>query len=36
MQLTKVEWYALGGFANPKLYRKAKPNGIWLYFIMVD
>jgi hypothetical protein len=31
-RLTKREWYELGGFANPDLFRRQKKGGAWQYF----
>ena len=31
MKITKKEWYAMGGFANPKLYRKWTGK-CWAYY----
>lgn len=33
-KITKTEFYALGGFSNPKLVRKAKGAG-WVYYQLV-
>ena len=35
MRITKREWYALGGFANTKLFRKGTSRG-WTYWMLVD
>lgn len=35
-QITKAEWYQLGGFANSKLFRLADKRGRWRYFILLD
>lgn len=32
-RVTKREWYALGGLANSKLWRRADRKGIWRYYI---
>jgi hypothetical protein len=32
MRLTKREWYAQGGLANPELFRKQHPSGAWTYW----
>jgi hypothetical protein len=32
MRLTKREWYAMGGFANPHLYRRHDGRS-WHYFM---
>ena len=31
MQLTKRDWYGLGGFRNPSLYRRER-GGRWYYY----
>ena len=31
-RITKREWYAKGGFANSKLWRRQANNGAWQYF----
>jgi hypothetical protein len=31
-RITKREWYALGGFANSKCWRRER-RGVWQYFI---
>jgi hypothetical protein len=36
VRITKKRWYDLGGFANPKLYRRADKLGRWMHFIMED
>lgn len=28
-RITKVEWYALGGFANSELFRQQSRGGAW-------
>lgn len=33
MRITKREWYALGGFANSDLYRRADRLGRWMHFM---
>jgi len=35
-QVTKTEWYAAGGFANSRCYRKARTDGAWRYYILID
>ena len=35
-RITKTEWYALGGFANSRLFRKADSRGRWRYYIVED
>jgi hypothetical protein len=35
-RITKVEWYNLGGFANPNLFRKQSRGGAWRYYIALD
>lgn len=32
MRITKREWYALGGFTNSALFRKADKYGHWYYY----
>jgi len=35
VKITKKQWYALGGFSNPYLYRRMRRNGKqmwWEYF----
>ena len=32
-RITKREWYALGGLANSKLFRKADKRGHWRYYM---
>lgn len=36
MRITKREWYALGGLANTKLFRKADKRGAWRYYMLTD
>ena len=31
-RISKTEWYRLGGFKNPALFRKAASNGAWRYY----
>ena len=31
-KITKQEFYNLGGFANPSLFRKADKRGVWSYY----
>lgn len=31
-KITKVEFYKLGGFSNPALFRKADKRGTWAYY----
>lgn len=33
-QISKKTYYALGGMANSKLYRKANKRGVWAYFMV--
>lgn len=33
MRITKREWYALGGLANSRCYRKQSKNGAWRYYV---
>lgn len=35
-RITKAEWYALGGFANSKLFRKQSRGGAWRYYMTLD
>lgn len=35
VRLRKRDWYANGGFANPRLWRRQK-RGVWQYFMDVD
>ena len=35
-RISKAEWYELGGFANPKLFRLADKRGVWRYYIRLD
>jgi hypothetical protein len=30
-RIRKREWYALGGFANPALFRRMQ-SGVWFYY----
>lgn len=32
VRLTKREWYALGGLAEPGLFRKQSKGGAWRYY----
>jgi len=34
-EIYKSEFYALGGFANPKLFRKMR-SGKWVYYKLID
>ena len=36
LKLSKRVWYAYGGFANPKLFRKADKHGVWSYYCLCD
>lgn len=36
LRVTKREWYDMGGFANPALFRKADSRGYWRYFVDTD
>lgn len=31
-KISKQEFYKLGGFANPMLWRKQQSNGVWAYY----
>lgn len=31
-RITKKQWYALGGFATPGLFRKQSRGGAWRYY----
>jgi len=33
-RVSKSEWYAAGGFANSRCYRKADSRGAWRYYIL--
>lgn len=33
VQISKTEWYRVGGFKNSKCWRRAYRNGSWSYFI---
>lgn len=35
-EISKVEFYSLGAFANSNLYRKADASGEWHYFQILD
>lgn len=35
-RITKREWYALGGLANSKLFRKQSRGGAWRYYRLLD
>lgn len=35
-RVSKRDWYASGGFANPRCFRKAARNGAWSYFYRID
>jgi hypothetical protein len=34
-KITKQDFYRLGGFENPFLYRKMRSNGKWSYFAIL-
>lgn len=34
-RITRRQWYALGGFANPSLYRRQR-GGTWQYWAIVN
>jgi len=36
LKLSKRDWYAQGGFANPKLFRRADKRGVWSYWKYLD
>lgn len=36
LTLTRAEWYDLGGFANPHLYRTQSITGRYLYYAAGD
>ena len=36
MRISKREWYALGGFANSRLWRRQRKNGAWVYYMNCD
>ena len=33
MRITKKQFYAMGGFANSQLYRRADKRGRWMHFM---
>jgi hypothetical protein len=33
MRVNKRTWYDIGGFANPRCYRKANSRGVWQYYV---
>lgn len=33
MRITKKKWAEMGGFRNPRLYRKADKRGSWRYYM---
>lgn len=33
-KISKREWCDRGGFANPKLFRKADRRGAWRYYML--
>lgn len=35
-RITKREWYGLGGFANPALFRQQSRGGAWRYYVSLD
>lgn len=35
-RITKKEWYARGGFKNPRCWRRQAKNGAWRYFYATD
>lgn len=35
-RITKVEFYQLGGFSNPELFRLQSRGGAWRYYRKVD
>lgn len=35
MRVSKGEWYRLGGFANPRLFRKHNGRN-WIYWMLID
>lgn len=35
-RISKRKWYGLGGFANPRLFRKQARNGSWAYYQVVE
>ncbi len=32
VEIYKKEFYHLGGFSNPKLFRKQRKSGTWVYY----
>lgn len=36
MRITKRKWYALGGFRNSSLFRRANNRGAWRYYMRLD
>ena len=36
VRITKNEWYARGGFANTRLFRKGRADGAWSYWLLLD
>lgn len=35
-RITKREFYAMGGLANPRLFRKQPRNSGWKYYMLLD
>lgn len=35
-RITKKEWYALGGFDNPALFRLQTRGGAWRYYVNLN
>lgn len=35
-RITKRAWYALGGFRNPRCFRRQRKGGAWHYFYRND
>lgn len=35
-RITRKEFYELGGFANPALFRKQSKGGAWRYYVNLD
>lgn len=35
-KLLKADWYARGGFSNPRCFRKADKRGRWSYYYSHD
>lgn len=35
-RITKVEWYARGGFENSALFRLQSRGGAWRYYVNLD